>query len=114
MQIRDSVFIVTGGASGLGAGTVRALAGQGGKVVAADVNRAAGEALAAKLGDAVRFVECDVTSEEHGKRAVDAAVSAFGGLTGLVNCAGVGVPGRCSARTVRCRWRNSRRSSAST
>jgi NAD(P)-dependent dehydrogenase (short-subunit alcohol dehydrogenase family) len=82
MQIKDSVFIVTGGASGLGAGTVRALAGQGGKVVAADLNKAAGEALAKELGAGVRFAECDVSSEASAKAAVDLAVSAFGGLNG--------------------------------
>ena len=91
MQIRDSVFIVTGGASGLGAGTVRALAGQGGKVVAADLNKAAGEALAKELGAKVRFAECDVSSEASAKAAVDLAVSAFGGLQGLVNCAGIAI-----------------------
>ena len=94
MDIRNSVFVVTGGGSGLGQATVELIVAGGGKAVIADVNRATGEALAAKLGDAVRFVECDVTSEEHGKRAVDTAVSAFGGLNGLVNCAGVGVPGK--------------------
>lgn len=91
MQIKDGVFIVTGGASGLGAGTVRALAAQGGKVVAADLNRAAGEALAKELGAGVRFAECDVASEASARAAVDLAVSAFGGLQGLVNCAGIAI-----------------------
>jgi len=91
MQIKDSVFIVTGGASGLGAGTVRALAGQGGKVVIADLNKAAGEALAKELGANARFAECDVSSEASAKAAVDLAVSAFGGLNGLVNCAGIAI-----------------------
>jgi NAD(P)-dependent dehydrogenase (short-subunit alcohol dehydrogenase family) len=89
MQIRDNVFIVTGGASGLGAGTVRELVAQGGKVVIADLNRTAGEALATELGSLVRFAECDVSSEENAKAAVELAVSAFGGLHGLVGCAGV-------------------------
>lgn len=86
MQIRDNVFIVTGGASGLGAGTARMLAQQGGKVVIADLNEAAGTALAEELGG--RFVRCDVTSETDGQAVVDAAVG-LGRLAGLINCAGI-------------------------
>ncbi|MFO1320310.1 MAG: 3-hydroxyacyl-CoA dehydrogenase [Burkholderiales bacterium] len=94
MDIRNSVFLVTGGSSGLGEATVQLIVAGGGKAVIADVNKSMGEALAARLGASARFVECDVTSEEHARRAVDTAVSAFGGLHGLVNCAGVGVPGK--------------------
>ncbi len=86
MQIQNNVFIVTGGASGLGAATARMIVEQGGKVVLADVQVEPGEALAAEL-KAV-FVKCDVTSEADGKAVVDAAV-ALGTLRGLVNCAGV-------------------------
>ena len=86
MQIQDNVFIVTGGASGLGAATARMIVEQGGKVVLADVQVEPGEALAAEL-KAV-FVKCDVTSEADGKAVVDAAV-ALGTLRGLINCAGV-------------------------
>ncbi|MYM88112.1 SDR family NAD(P)-dependent oxidoreductase [Rugamonas sp. FT82W] len=86
MQIQNNVFIVTGGASGLGAATARMIVGQGGKVVLADVQVEQGEALAAEL-KAV-FVKCDVTSEAGGKAVVDAAL-ALGTLRGLVNCAGV-------------------------
>ncbi|WP_454720179.1 MULTISPECIES: 3-hydroxyacyl-CoA dehydrogenase [Cupriavidus] len=86
MDIRDNVFIVTGGASGLGEGSARMLAAAGGKVVIADLNEAAGTALAAELGG--RFVRCDVTSEADGQAVVDAA-TALGRLAGLVNCAGI-------------------------
>lgn len=86
MQIRDNVFIVTGGASGLGAGTARMLAEQGGKVVIADLNEAAGTALAEELGG--RFVRCDVTSETDGQAVVDTAVG-LGRLAGLISCAGI-------------------------
>ncbi|RFP09596.1 MULTISPECIES: 3-hydroxyacyl-CoA dehydrogenase [unclassified Duganella] len=86
MQIQNNVFIVTGGASGLGAATARMITEQGGKVVLADVQVEPGEALAAEL-KAV-FVKCDVTSEADGKAVVDAAV-ALGTLRGLINCAGV-------------------------
>jgi NAD(P)-dependent dehydrogenase (short-subunit alcohol dehydrogenase family) len=86
MQIRNNVFIVTGGASGLGAATARMIAANGGKVLLADVQAGLGEKLAAELQ--CKFVECDVTSESGGKTVVDAAL-AMGALRGLVNCAGV-------------------------
>jgi NAD(P)-dependent dehydrogenase (short-subunit alcohol dehydrogenase family) len=86
MQIQDNVFIITGGASGLGAATARMIADAGGKVVLADVQLEAGTALAAELGG--RFVKCDVTSEADGL-AVVAAAQEMGTLRGLVNCAGV-------------------------
>ena len=89
MQIENSVFVVTGGSSGLGAGTARMIVGAGGKVVLADVNQAAGATLAAELGDHARFVETDVSNEESARQAIETARSAFGGLHGLVNCAGI-------------------------
>ncbi|NWG30611.1 MAG: SDR family NAD(P)-dependent oxidoreductase [Rhodocyclaceae bacterium] len=87
MQIKDSVFIVTGGASGLGAGASRLLAEQGAKVVIADLNRAAGEALAAGLG--ARFIETNVADEASAQACVAAALEAFGAVHGLVGCAGI-------------------------
>jgi NAD(P)-dependent dehydrogenase (short-subunit alcohol dehydrogenase family) len=86
MEIRNKVFIVTGGASGLGAGTARMLVQEGAKVILADVQDEAGERLAAELGQT--YVHCDVTQEADGKAAVDAARKA-GALFGLVNCAGI-------------------------
>ena len=86
MQIQNSVFIITGGASGLGAATARMIVDNGGKVVLADVQVEAGEKLATELGG--RFVKCDVTSEADGKAVVDAATG-MGTLRGLINCAGV-------------------------
>lgn len=93
MDIKDKVFIVTGGASGLGAGTVRMLVENGGKTVIADVQDEAGQALAQELGQV--FVHCDVTQEADGQAAVDAALK-LGPLFGLVNCAGIAP----AARTV--------------
>ena len=90
MEIKDKVFLVTGAGSGLGAATARNLIDGGAKVVLADVNREAGESLAAELGANARFVETDVTSEASAVNAINTANSAFGGLHGLVNCAGVG------------------------
>jgi NAD(P)-dependent dehydrogenase (short-subunit alcohol dehydrogenase family) len=88
MDIAGKVFIVTGGASGLGEGTARMLAREGAKVVVADVQADKGEALARELGGA--FVRCDVTQEADGQAAVAKAVS-LGKLMGLVNCAGVAI-----------------------
>ena len=86
MDIAGKVFIVTGGASGLGEGTARMLAREGGTVVVADLQAERGRALADERGGA--FVPCDVASEADGRAAVERAV-ALGTLTGLVNCAGV-------------------------
>ncbi|WP_241071833.1 SDR family NAD(P)-dependent oxidoreductase, partial [Achromobacter xylosoxidans] len=86
MEIANKVFIVTGGASGLGAGTVRMLVANGAKVVIADLQDGPGEELAKELGQ--RYVHCDVTQEADGQRAV-AAAKELGTLFGLVNCAGV-------------------------
>lgn len=88
MQISGKVFIVTGGASGLGEATARMFVARGARVVIADLNPS-GEGLAAELGPSAAFVQTDVTQEADGLRAVDAAQERFGGLHGLVNCAGV-------------------------
>ncbi len=90
MEIRGGTFFVTGGGSGLGAATVRRLAQDGANVLIADVDEEAGEELAAHIGDGTRFVRTDVTDEESTQVALDAARDAFGGLHGLVNCAGIG------------------------
>ncbi len=87
MDIAGKVFIVTGGASGLGEGTARMLASNGAKVVVADVQADKGEAVAQEIGGA--FVRCDVSSEADAQAVVDKATS-LGKLMGLVNCAGIG------------------------
>jgi NAD(P)-dependent dehydrogenase (short-subunit alcohol dehydrogenase family) len=86
MDIDGKVFIVTGGASGLGEGTARMLAAHGGKVVIADLQADRGQQLAAEIG--ARFVRCDVSTEGDGAAAVREAVG-LGKLVGLVNCAGI-------------------------
>lgn len=88
MDISGKSFIVTGGASGLGEGTVRMLVREGAKVVIADLQADKGQALAAELGSATVFVRCDVSQEADG-RAVVAAAQGLGKLMGLVNCAGI-------------------------
>jgi NAD(P)-dependent dehydrogenase (short-subunit alcohol dehydrogenase family) len=97
MQITDRVFLITGGASGLGAATVRMVLAAGGKAIIADVNRALGEALAASSGGRARFVQCDVTAESDAQAAV-AAAGDFGVIGGLINCAGIGPPARTLGR----------------
>ena len=89
MEVRGSSFIVTGGASGLGAASARMIVDGGGRVVIADLKDDEGHALASQLGDASTFVRTDVTDEASGKAAVAAALDAFGGVQGLVNCAGI-------------------------
>ena len=86
MEIKGKVFIVTGGASGLGEGTARMLAAQGGTVVIADMQADRGDVIAKEIGGA--FVRCDVSTEADGQVAVAKAVS-MGKLMGLVNCAGI-------------------------
>jgi NAD(P)-dependent dehydrogenase (short-subunit alcohol dehydrogenase family) len=90
MDIRNNTFIVTGGGSGLGGATAEMIVANGGNVIVADIS-AAGEAFAAKLGKQARFAQTDVSNEQQAKAAVDLAVSAFGALHGLVNCAGIAV-----------------------
>ena len=86
MDLKDVAAIVTGGSSGLGAATARRLAADGARVVIADLNDAAGDALAVELGGA--FVHVDVTSPAEVSAAV-AAAAEMGPLRVLVNCAGV-------------------------
>ena len=91
MQIEQSSFLVTGGASGLGESVVRAIVTQGGKVVIADLNESAGQVLVDELGENTRFVRCDVTSGDDVQAAVAMAEEAFEGLQGSINCAGIAV-----------------------
>src|SRR3954463_11473683 len=92
MQIKNSVFLVTGGASGLGGATARMADENGAKVVIADLQTEAGEKLARELN--ARFTKCDVASEADGKAAVALALKEFGGVQVLVNCAGIAVAER--------------------
>jgi NAD(P)-dependent dehydrogenase (short-subunit alcohol dehydrogenase family) len=86
MEIAGKVFIVTGGASGLGEGTARMLTNKGGVVVIADMQADKGEQIAKEIGGA--FVQCDVSNEAQAEAVVAKAVS-LGKLMGLVNCAGI-------------------------
>jgi NAD(P)-dependent dehydrogenase (short-subunit alcohol dehydrogenase family) len=89
MQIAHRAFLVTGGASGLGAACVRRLVASQGRVVIADLNRPQGEALAGELGERACFTETDVTDEASTQRAVQTGLDRFGDLAGAVHCAGI-------------------------
>ena len=99
MQIKNSVALVTGGASGLGAACVKRLVDTGANVVIADLDTKAQRSLETELGNRVRFVTTDVTNEQHVKKAVDMAWEAFGNLQIVVNCAGVGYPEKTVNKT---------------
>ncbi len=89
MQISERVFVVTGGGSGLGAAVARMVVDAGGKVVIVDLNAEAGMAMVSDLGAAARFCRADVAQEADGTAAIALAVSVFGRLDALVNCAGI-------------------------
>ena len=89
MELRDSTFIVTGGASGLGEASTAMIVAAGGRVLLADLKDVEGRSLARELGAAARFLRTDVTDEASGQAAVAAARDAFGAVNGLVNCAGI-------------------------
>lgn len=91
MKIAGKSALVSGGASGLGAATVRLLAKSGAQVMIADVNEQVGKALAQELGGAVAFVKMDVTNEKDVQNAVDETVKRHGGLHFAVCTAGIGV-----------------------
>lgn len=90
MKFENSTFIVTGGASGLGEATVRSFHAAGANVVIADLNTELGEQLVAELGSRAAFQRTNVADEADAKACVALASSRFGGLQGLVNCAGIG------------------------
>src|SRR5688500_18321958 len=94
MDPKDKVALVTGGASGLGAATVRSLVERGARVVIADQAVELGNSLAAELGSAAAFFEVDVTSEPQMLAAVQGAREQFGALHIAVGCAGVGTVSR--------------------
>ncbi len=98
MKIQGSTFLVTGGSSGLGAATARRLATAGANVLIADLNNEAGEALAADLGASAKFVLTNVASENDVGTAVSTAVDSFGGLNGVVNCAGIAIASKVIGR----------------
>jgi 3-hydroxyacyl-CoA dehydrogenase/3-hydroxy-2-methylbutyryl-CoA dehydrogenase len=90
--MKGLVFLVTGGASGLGRATVERMVSQGSKAIICDVNKDLGNELQSKLGkENAIFMKTDVTSEDDVKAAVKAAIDNFGHLDVAVGCAGIAV-----------------------
>jgi len=89
-ELEGKVAVITGGASGIGEASARLFVAEGAKVVIADMQRARGEALARELGEAAKFVPCEVRQEEQVKATVDTAVDAWGRLDCMFNNAGFG------------------------
>jgi len=97
MQIGPNTpAIITGGASGLGEATARAIAAKGAKVAILDMNTTRGAAVAADIGGV--FAECNVTSDESVDTALAAAFEAHGAPRMVVNCAGVGTAAKTIGR----------------
>jgi NAD(P)-dependent dehydrogenase (short-subunit alcohol dehydrogenase family) len=94
MEIKGSVAVITGGASGLGEATVRNYVEGGGRVSILDLQEEKGQALAAELGDSAIFCSANVTDEQSVQGAIDKTVEAFGLIHIAVNCAGVGDPAK--------------------
>lgn len=92
MHIDQAVALITGGASGLGAGSARHFAAAGARVVLADLEQAAVESVAREIGSNARSVAANVTDEAGVQRAVDLALAEFGALHVLINCAGIAPP----------------------
>eukprot|EP00039_Didymoeca_costata_P001723 m.54567 g.54567 ORF g.54567 m.54567 type:complete len:262 (+) comp10935_c0_seq2:105-890(+) len=91
MKIDGSVFLVTGGASGLGEGAARHLIAKGANVVILDMAAKRAKRLVEELGKQSAFVEMDATDEESIEAAINQAASCFGRIDGVVNCAGTGL-----------------------
>ena len=89
MRVAEHTFVITGGASGLGAATAQHLVAQGAAVVLLDINQSAVEAAAQRLGNKALGLACDICDAEQVQQALDAAVQQFGSLHGLINCAGI-------------------------
>jgi NAD(P)-dependent dehydrogenase (short-subunit alcohol dehydrogenase family) len=98
MQLSSAKAVITGGASGLGLATAERVIKSGGQVVILDINDEQGEARAAKLGDRAKYVNTDVSNEDSVKAAVRAANDFMGGITFVVNCAGIATAGRTLGR----------------
>lgn len=89
MRVAEHTFVITGGASGLGAATAEYLVAQGAAVVLLDINQPAVEAAAERLGNKALGLACDICDAEQVQQALDTAVKQFGALHGLINCAGI-------------------------
>ena len=92
-RLAGKIALISGGASGIGAASAKRFIDEGAKVVIGDINTEKGKAIAAQYGDELSFTVLDVTSAESWGAAITFATSKMGGLTTLVNSAGVSIPG---------------------
>lgn len=99
-RVRDKIALVTGGAKGIGRASVRLLAREGARVVIADIDVAAGKALAAEIGDAALFIPHDASSEAGWQQLMGEVRERFGRLDILVNNAGILIPGTIEETTL--------------
>lgn len=90
MNIQQKTFLITGGASGLGLATAQMIVENGGNAVLLDINEEAGQKAESELGPQARFAKTDVSNEEQVQAAIDLAISTFGSINGVANCAGIG------------------------
>lgn len=90
MEFKGCTAVVTGGASGLGEAVVRSVLAAGGRAAIFDLDAVKGSALADELGNALIFLEADITSEESVQRSLDTVAGRFGEINVVVNCAGIG------------------------
>jgi NAD(P)-dependent dehydrogenase (short-subunit alcohol dehydrogenase family) len=97
MELKGAVALVTGGASGLGHATAQRLAAGGARIVVVDLPDSGGDRAADQLGEGTVFAPADVTDEAAVTAALDAAVR-LGPLRVVVNCAGIGTPGKVLGR----------------
>lgn len=98
MHLQNKTIFVTGGASGLGAACARLMIQAGAKAVIADLNAETGIALAQELGDSALFLATNVTEETSVQNSIKVALEHFGSLHGVINCAGIGTPGKVIGR----------------
>ena len=98
MTISNKAFFITGGASGLGLATAQMIVDNGGFALLADLNAVAGEQAENQLGAHAKFVQTDVSDETSVQNAIKIALTTFGSLHGLVNCAGIGPAERVLGR----------------
>lgn len=91
LEIQETIAVVTGGASGLGAATVRNIIKKGGKAVIFDLSEEKGAKMAQEFGDSVLFIKTDVTSEESVSMAMDEGMKKFGSINAVINCAGIAI-----------------------
>lgn len=100
MRLHGKRAFITGGASGIGAAAARKFVTEGARVILADVQDIKGKALAQSLGENAHFVHLDVTSERSWQDALRAAENNLGGITTLVNSAGISIPANIEQETL--------------